>query len=185
MCFLSWLQKCLGERDEASLTNIILESLIPFPTSASLLCSSKGMFSDKYGCVGLKPPGQSQIHMSMSVGIVHFWSIIRQSCWWDFVSLVSHIPIRHNITKTSLILWILQYFCLFFFVPWGLVMRIVLWMHPWVWHSQHCILIGCGLFCYFFLCVEKRCFLDVEWEPQVTEESSDRKQYINWLFNHH
>jgi hypothetical protein len=60
--------------------------------------------------VGLRPPGLSLVHIRMSTTIALDQLLLRQSCWWDFTDVASHITRRHNSTANDLIHGLLQSF---------------------------------------------------------------------------
>lgn len=41
----------------------------------------------------------------------HLMEPFEQSCWWDFMGIVSFVPKRHSLTANSLILWLFQASC--------------------------------------------------------------------------
>lgn len=46
--------------------------------------------------VWLKPHGFSPVHFSMSILVVHFWLVFRQSCWWAYIG-VTYITKKHKV----------------------------------------------------------------------------------------
>lgn len=46
--------------------------------------------------VRLKPHGFSPVHFSVSILVVHFWLIFRQSCWWEYMG-ATYITKKHKV----------------------------------------------------------------------------------------
>lgn len=79
----------------------------PLALANHLVCSSLGKavsfptvsLSSIILCVDLRPPGLSPMHFGTSTDTVFVQVMFRQSCWWDFLGVASHITRRLDHSK--------------------------------------------------------------------------------------
>lgn len=103
----------------------------------------------------------SLLLLILEICVFLVWLILLQSCWWDFMGMVSDISGRYNLTAHSMIIWLLKsFFALLHNDSWAIGAgdcgRCILW----VWALQFCILI------VVFFCPSQIIFRQGKrWEP--------------------